>query len=784
MEQQQGLVLPVLALRGLTSFPKMRIHFDAARQMSVAALEESMKSGQTIFLTSQKKISTEKPKFSDLHKVGTICVIKQIIKLPDNAVRVLVEGKERAIIIREIKNGPFLQAEVIKVLDENVLTNDTQNKAIARKLFDAFDEYLDLQPKVTPDLMTDILDKVEPHEIADSIAQNIPIDNNEKQRILEERNPIKRAMRVIEVLSSENEILEIEQEISLRVKQKIDKNQREYYLKEQLKVVSDELYGEQDISLEYENYLEKIKKLKITENSKQKLIDEAKKMRRLGNSAHESAVIRNYLDFVISMPFSKTTKDKDNIKKAKEILDADHYGMEKVKERILEILAIRKVSESKIGTGILLVGPPGVGKTTIAKSIVKSMGRKMARVSLGGVRDEAEIRGHRKTYVSAMSGKIVKALRDANTSNPVILLDEIDKMASDMRGDPSAAMLEVLDFEQNHEFSDHFMEIPTDLSKVIFVATANNVNSIPKPLLDRLEVIELSSYTNVEKFHIAKDYIIKKSLKKHGLKRVKVSDSAINDIIKHHTRESGVRKLEQKIEEMMRKIALKIVTEDQKTFNIDKNIEDYIGKARYHEDSFSKKDQIGIVNGLAYTSVGGTILRVEVNALKGDGKLKLTGNLGAVMKESAEIAMSYIKSISDSLNIADDYFKKHDLHIHFPEGAVPKDGPSAGITMATAIISAITEQKVYSNVAMTGEISLRGNVMPIGGLREKSMAAYQYGMKKVLISSENVKDLEEIDAEVLENVEFVVAEDMKTVLLNSLVNCDVKSMTNEILSRV
>lgn len=770
-EQLDVVQMPVLALRGLTAYPKMLLHFDVGRSISVKALEKSMKLNQMIFLVSQAKVTTEKPSFETLYKIGTICEVKQILKMPDESgVRVLVEGKTRGVITKEIKETPYLLAEIKEIPDIPIQISLEQKQAVSRKLISKFDEYLDYQTKISDDIFSVVVDKIEPSEICDFIAQNIPFDGIEKQDILEERNPMIRSLFLMKVLSKEIEILKIDSEISDKVKDNMEESRREYYLKEQLKVVLAELGEDEGIVAEYENYVENIKKLKLCDKYEKKLLTEAKKMRRLGNTSQEGNLTRNYLDFVINLPFLKETKDKKDILKAEKVLNSQHYGMEKVKERILETIALRIVSENKKGCVICLLGPPGVGKTSIAKSVAKALGRNMARVSLGGVKDESEIRGHRKTYIGAMCGKIIRAINDAQTTNPVILLDEIDKMSTDLRGDPSAAMLEVLDFEQNNTFSDHYLEIPYDLSKVIFIATANNINQIPKPLLDRMEVIELSSYTNIEKFHIAKKHIIPKIIKKYNLKRIKVSDFAINSIIMDYTREAGVRKLEQHIEKIMRKIAYKMVVSQTKSFVIDTNLDEFLGKPRYLKDPYSKRNQIGIVNGLAYTAVGGAILRVEVNVLDGEGKIKLTGNLGDVMKESAQIAISYIRSVAKELGIDADFHKKYDLHIHFPEGATPKDGPSAGITMATAIISALTNKQARADVAMTGEISLRGNVMPIGGLREKSMAAYQNGMKKVIISSENEKDLEDLDKEVLENIEFVIAKDMKTVIKTAIIS--------------
>lgn len=767
---EDNKVMPILAVRGLTAFPNVLLHLDVGRSISMKAIDKAMKDGQIIFITAQKDINVDKPTFDDIYKIGTICKIKQILKLPSEDVRVLVQGISRGVILEPVKSKPYFAGAIGSLPDFKEVLEEKHKIALARTMVDTFEQYLLVQRKVSGDILSAVMVKTEPSEIADFIAQNIPIDNSKKQFFLEERDAFKRCISLIETLEKEIEILDIESEIAGKVREKLDKNQREYYLKEQLKIVLKEL-GEDDNFLEdFNNYLEKIKKLKLDEKTEEKLNSEARKMRRLGPNSQEGAVIRNYLDFVLNLPFEKQTKDKLDIEKATKILDENHYGLDKVKERILETLALRKVSENDKGTVICLLGPPGVGKTSIASSIAKSLGRKMARVSLGGVRDESDIRGHRKTYVGAMSGKIIRAINDAKTKNPVILLDEIDKMSSDMRGDPSAAMLEVLDFEQNETFFDHYVDIPFDLSKVIFIATANNLSNVSKPLLDRMEIIELGSYTSKEKFSIAKDHIIPKITKKYKLKNLKISDNATENIIKKYTRESGVRRLEQQIEKICRKAAFNMVSNDVKTVKIDTNLEDFLGKEVYIDDYFLKENEIGIVNGLAYTTVGGSILSVEVNIVSGDGKLQLTGNLGDVMKESAQIALSYIRSISDKLGLEEDFYKKNDIHIHFPEGAVPKDGPSAGITMATAIISALTKTKVDSSVAMTGEISLRGNVMPIGGLKEKTMAAYQYGIKKVIISKENERDLSELDKEITENIEFVIAKNMQTVLKHTLIS--------------
>ena len=768
--ENNSLIIPVLPLRGLTAFPKMLLHFDVGRAISLKALERAMKDNQTIFLVAQEKLANEKITFNDLYKIGTVCEIKQILKIPSSeSVRVLVEGKRRGIISKEIQTKSYLTAEITYLDDAEIEPKPEQKQAIVRTMLEKFDEYLDFQPKISSDIFSSVVDKKEPQDIADFIAQNIPLEYTKKQKLLEELHPVKRSIKLIEILTEEIEVLTIEEDLAKKVKAKVDKNQKEYYLREQLKVVLEELGESESVIAEYQKYLDKIVKLGLSETDEEKLISEANKMRKLGSSSQEGGVIRNYLDFVVSLPFNKQTKDKTDILKAKKVLDNDHYGMEKVKERILESLALRIVSESKKGSVICLVGPPGVGKTSIASSVSRALGRKMARVSLGGVKDESEIRGHRKTYVGAMSGKIIKAVKTAGTKNPLILLDEIDKMASDMRGDPASAMLEVLDFEQNHTFMDHYLEIPFDLSNTIFIATANNLGGIPKPLLDRMEVINLSSYTALEKFYIGKDYIIPKKKKQYKLSKVKFSDDAINDMIKEYTKESGVRKLEQTVDKVLRKVAYKMVTEGLKSVTIDNNLTDYLGKPIYTSENFSKKNEIGIVNGLAYTTVGGEILKVEVNALNGDGKIQLTGNLGNVMKESANIAISYIRSVCDKFAIEDDFYKKKDIHIHFPEGAVPKDGPSAGITMATAIVSALTKREVKHNIAMTGEISLRGNVMPIGGLKEKSMAAYTSGIEKIIISKENIKDLEEIDKEVLANIEFIPVTTMDEVLKYALV---------------
>lgn len=762
-------MLPVLPLRGLTAFPDMLIHFDVGRAMSIKALEAAMKDGQWIFLTAQKDLKTDRPTADDLYEVGTICIIKQILRLPGDNIRVLVEGKDRARALHYQKSedgGECLKAQVEVLYDILPLGGERREQALVRTVQNRFEEYAALAPRLSSDVALTVAAGGNAGYLADYIAQNIPIDFSVKQEVLEELNVNRRLTFLIRLLTEETEILRIEGDIQEQIKAAIDKNQKDYYLREQIKVIQSEL-GEQDVSAEAEEYREKIEKLGLPEESASKLLRETERLAKMSGSSAEAGVIRTYLDTVLELPWKTSTRPRHDLERAQKILDRDHYGLEKVKERILEFMAVKTLAPDLKGQVLCLVGPPGVGKTSIARSIAEAMNRKYTRMSLGGVRDEADIRGHRKTYIGAMPGRIIAALRQAGSRNPLILLDEIDKMGNDFRGDPASAMLEVLDTEQNNAFRDHYIEIPFDLSDVLFVTTANDLSTVPRPLLDRMEVIELSSYTAEEKLHIAHDHLLPKQIKKHGLKGTQliVPEETLSAVISGYTREAGVRRLEQVIAKLCRKAAKKIADGSAKRVTIHPaDLEAYLGAPKFKEDNVSKEDEVGIVNGLAWTSVGGEMLQVEVAAVPGTGKIEITGNLGKVMEESAKAAVTFVRSRAEMLRIDPNFYKNTDIHIHFPEAAIPKDGPSAGITMATAIISALTGAPVRHEVAMTGEVTLRGRVMPIGGLREKTMAAYHAGIRTIIIPKDNQVDLEEVEQMVKDHVQFVIAAHMDTVM--------------------
>ena len=762
-------MLPVLPLRGLTAFPDMLIHFDVGRAMSIKALEAAMKDGQWIFLTAQKDLKTDRPTADDLYEVGTICIIKQILRLPGDNIRVLVEGKDRARALHYQKSedgGECLKAQVEVLYDILPLGGERREQALVRTVQNRFEEYAALAPRLSSDVALTVAAGGNAGYLADYIAQNIPIDFSVKQEVLEELNVNRRLTFLIRLLTEETEILRIEGDIQEQIKAAIDKNQKDYYLREQIKVIQSEL-GEQDVSAEAEEYREKIEKLGLPEESASKLRKETERLAKMSGSSAEAGVIRTYLDTVLELPWKTSTRPRHDLERAQKILDRDHYGLEKVKERILEFMAVKTLAPDLKGQVLCLVGPPGVGKTSIARSIAEAMNRKYTRMSLGGVRDEADIRGHRKTYIGAMPGRIIAALRQAGSRNPLILLDEIDKMGNDFRGDPASAMLEVLDTEQNNAFRDHYIEIPFDLSDVLFVTTANDLSTVPRPLLDRMEVIELSSYTAEEKLHIAHDHLLPKQIKKHGLKGIQliVPEETLSAVISGYTREAGVRRLEQVIAKLCRKAAKKIADGSAKRVSIHPaDLEAYLGAPKFKEDNVSKEDEVGIVNGLAWTSVGGEMLQVEVAAVPGTGKIEITGNLGKVMEESAKAAVTFVRSRAEMLRIDPNFYKNTDIHIHFPEAAIPKDGPSAGITMATAIISALTGAPVRHEVAMTGEVTLRGRVMPIGGLREKTMAAYRAGIRTIIIPKDNQVDLEEVEQVVKDHVQFVIAAHMDTVM--------------------
>ena len=759
--------MPVLALRGLTIFPNMLLHFDVGRGASIKALDEAMTEGLPIFLVAQRDLTVEEPGEKDLFTVGTVSSVKQILRLPGDNVRVMVEGSARGRLVSLSKTSPFLQGEVEVLPVPEHTRNTPKTEALIRSTYELFERYAELSPRMTGDVLISVLSSEDPGYIADYIAQNIAMRASDKQAILEELQPVRRLTKLAHALSREVSILELEQEVQSKVREQLSDNQRDYVLREQLKVLRQELGESEDGDSEQDEYRARIEKAHLPEEAAQKAEKELSRLAKQPFGSVEATVIRNYLDVLLDLPWNKRTKERTDVAAARKVLDADHYGLQKVKERILEFLAVRQLAPELKGQVLCLVGPPGVGKTSIAMSVARATGRKLTRISLGGVHDEAEIRGHRKTYVGAMPGRIIDGIRRAGSCNPLLLLDEIDKLASDIHGDPASALLEVLDGEQNSTFRDNFLEVPFDLSQVFFITTANTTDTIPRPLLDRMEVIELSSYTDEEKLQIAKEHLLPKERKRHGLKKaqLKLTDDAIRALITGYTRESGVRVLERRIAALCRKTAMKIVSDDVKQVSLTaSDLEGFLGPKPYHPDHRETESLVGVVNGLAWTQVGGEMLQVEVNVVPGTGKVELTGNLGDVMKESAKAALSYIRSRAQRLGIDEDFYKTKDLHVHFPEGAVPKDGPSAGITITTAMVSALTNTPVRQDVAMTGEVTLRGRVLPIGGLREKTMAALRNGMKTVLLPADNVGDLEEIDQTVRAALKFIPVEQVDQVL--------------------
>ncbi len=771
-----GNIFYAVAMRGLVAFPKMVMHFDVARQKSVDSIEKALKDGGKLFLVTQHETYVDNPKASDLYKVGVVAEIKQVLKLPDNIMKVLVEGVYKASLIRLIDDGDTLKAEVKRMPTySRAKVDEVEAEALMRSVKDIFERYSQYFPKMPKELLTSVMTQDDPYKLFETVTFNCNLNYRDKQTLLEETNILNKLSVLFACLSSEVEILELENLINEQTKNSIDKGQKEYYLREQMRIIQEQL-GEDEGDEVFE-YINDIYSLKLDKKNTEKLLKEADKLGKLPPSSQEAFVIKNYLDTVLDLPWNKYTKAKLSMEKAEDILEKDHYGLKKVKERILEFLAVHMLNPEIKGQIICLAGPPGIGKTSIAKSIAKAMGRKYARVSLGGVRDEADIRGHRKTYVGAMPGRIMTALQQAGSANPLILFDEIDKLCSDIKGDPSSAMLEVLDSEQNNAFRDHFIEVPFDLSKCVFITTANDVSAIPAPLLDRMELIELPSYTAEEKFHIAREHLVPKQLKEHGLKgtQLKIEDAAIHEIIQFYTKEAGVRTLERYIASLCRKAAKKIASGEAKRVTVKaKDLQDWLGVKKYLPDLLSQKDQVGVVNGLAWTSVGGVLMPLEVIVMKGTGKIEVTGSLGDVMKESAKIAVSYVRSVAAKYGIDPDFYKKNDIHIHAPEGAVPKDGPSAGVTMTTALVSALSGTPVRADVAMTGEITLHGRVLPIGGLREKTMAAYKAEIGTVIIPVANKPDLEEVDDIVKNAIEFVYADDLATVLDTALIKQPVK----------
>ncbi|MBP3929153.1 MAG: endopeptidase La [Peptostreptococcaceae bacterium] len=765
--------LPLVALRGLAIFPYMILSFDVGREISLNALESAMEDDEMIFLTSQKDSSVDEPTSDDYYHTGTVCKIKQLVKLPGDGVRVLVEGISRGVIKEINQEKPYIQVTIDEIVyDMDSIEDNKEIQATVRNVFDAFEEYINISNRVSPDILATLSEMDNENRFVDTIAANMFLKPEQKQEILDEFEIQDRLELILRILLEEIELLKIEKKIALKVKKSMNKVQKDYYLREQLKAIQKELGEDEDIDSEVEEYRKKLQKLKIPKESKEKISKEIDKFSKLSPMAPDSAVSRNYLETIFSLPWNKETKDKLDIKRAEEILNNEHYGLDKVKERIIEYLAIRKLSKTLKGPILCLVGPPGVGKTSIAKSIANSLDRKFVRISLGGVRDEAEIRGHRRTYVGAIPGRIINGVKEAKTKNPVFLLDEIDKMASDFKGDPSAAMLEVLDPEQNKDFVDHYLETPFDLSKILFVTTANTLSTIPRPLLDRMEVIELSGYIEEEKLNIAKKYLLPKQIKEHALKEdfVKIDDETMSEIINSYTREAGVRGLERTLATICRKSARKYVEDEslEEVVITKNNIEEYLGKQKVRHQVAGKKPEVGVVTGLAWTAVGGETLTTEVNVLKGKGQIVLTGKLGNVMKESAQTGISYIRSIADKFNVDPDFYKENDIHIHLPEGAVPKDGPSAGITMALAVLSALTNRPVRNDVAMTGEITLRGRVLAVGGVKEKLIAAHRAGIKKVLLPQECEADLDEIPQKVKDEMEFVLVSHMDEVLEHAL----------------
>lgn len=780
--------LPAVAMRGLVAFPDMVMHFDIAREQSVAAVNAAMEGDRRIFLVAQKDMLVDDPSENDVYKIGVVAEIRQTLKTPDNVMRVLVEGIYKAKMVALNKDGAFLTADVKRVtVHRRTAIDEVELAAMARSVKDTFERYTTLVPRMPKELIVSILCQDDPYQLFDNLVHNLPLECNDRQQLLEENNILIRLGMIFGFLTREVQILELEQQIQDEVKDSIDKGQREYYLREQMKVISSQLGESEDEQDEVYSYIEKIESLKLDEECTEKLVREAERLLKMPPYTQEAFVIRNYLDTCLELPWNKSTKTKLDIKKAQAQLDKDHYGMNKVKERILESMSVHALMPEVTGQILCMVGPPGVGKTSIGKSIAKALGREYVRVSLGGVKDESDIRGHRKTYVGAMPGRLIHAVKQAKTNNPLILLDEIDKMSNDFKGDPSSAMLEVLDSEQNKTFRDHFIELPFDLSKVLFITTANTTDTIPGPLLDRMELIELGSYTREEKFHIAKNHLIPKQIKKHGLKRtqIRVEDEAIYAVIDGYTKEAGVRTLERRIATLCRKTAKEIVAGNAKRLIFTKdNLEIYLGIPKYLPDETLGHNEVGYVNGLAWTAVGGVLLPIEVLVLDGKGNIELTGSLGDVMKESAKLAVSYARKVSAQYGIEPDFYQKKDMHIHAPEGAVPKDGPSAGVTMLTGVISALSGIPVRSDVAMTGEITLHGKVLPIGGLREKAMAAYKAGMKTIVIPKGNKADVAEVDAIVRDAVTFVYAEEMSEVLAVALESIPAEAVQEAVMSAV
>ncbi len=773
MSEEIKDLFPCIPLRGVCIFPNTVVHFDIGRDKSIRALEKAMADDKLMFVSSQKDENVLIPTFDDIYTVGTIVKIKQMLKIQGDAVRVLVEGICRAEILQRMEEEAYMSCTVRRI--EESLTMEElslEDKAAMRILRDSFIEYAALTGQVSDDMVDKAISNQNPLAVADKIAGELLIVTSRKQKILEAMDFSERLQVLTTIIAEENEIAVIEKDLSQKVKENIDNNQKEYFLREKMKAIQEELGVNEDAGIEAADWLKALEELHLDAKVEEKIKKEINKFSKMMPSSAEATVIRNYVETILALPWNTASKASVNLKKAEKVLNEDHYGLNKVKERVLEYLAVIHLSKAIKGPILCLVGPPGVGKTSIARSIARACGREFVRMSLGGVRDEAEIRGHRRTYIGAIPGRVISCLKDAGTNNPVFLFDEVDKIGADFKGDPASALLEVLDPEQNNTFTDHFLEVPFDLSKVMFITTANSIDTIPRPLLDRMEIVEVPGYTEDEKVKIAQKYLVPKKVKEHGLKKenIKISEKAIHDLINYYTRESGVRNLEREIAGLCRKVARKIVTNKAKSYSImPSNLEKYLGKHRYHFDMVEGKDQVGVTTGMAWTAVGGDTLQIETIAVAGTGKLVLTGQLGDVMQESAKAGISYIRSVADKLGIEEDFYKKYDIHVHVPEGAVPKDGPSAGVTMCTAVISTLTGIPVRRDVAMTGEITLRGKVLPVGGIREKVLAAHRAGIKKILLPKDNEPDIAEIPAAARKQLEFILIDHVDRALEEALV---------------